>query len=237
MNRRTLMILAGGLPLMSTAHAQDAKPPFAAAAPAMPRWPSDAQWNELNAKVGGQLVQVRSPIEACRAAPGSAECAALFRGLKNPWYIGDNVALTQTSGWVDAWTSTPSAYAVAARNAADVAAAVDFARTHRLRLAVKGGGHSYQGTSNAPDSLLVWTRPMDRIELHDGFVGQGCKRCAAAGGVGRRRRGVAASLRRRRQGGPLCAGRRLHHRGRGRPDPERRLRQLLQALRPGGGRA
>ena len=57
-------------------------------------------------------------------------------------------------------------------------AAVDFARTHRLRLAVKGGGHSYQGTSNAADSLLVWTRPMDRIEIHDAFVGQGCSDAA-----------------------------------------------------------
>jgi FAD/FMN-containing dehydrogenase len=39
---------------------------------------------------------------------------------------------------------------------------------------VKGGGHSYQGTSNAPDSLLVWTRRMNEVTLHDGFVGQGC---------------------------------------------------------------
>ncbi|MGE5149069.1 MAG: FAD-binding oxidoreductase, partial [Rhodospirillaceae bacterium] len=88
--------------------------------------------------------------------------------------IGDSPALTQTSGWADAWVSTPSAYAVPARSAADVAAAVNFARTHRLRVAVKGGGHSYQGTSNAPDSLLIWTRAMDRIELHDAFVAQGC---------------------------------------------------------------
>ena len=28
----------------------------------------------------------------------------------------------------------------------------------RCGFVVKGGGHSYQGTSNAPDSLLVWTR-------------------------------------------------------------------------------
>jgi FAD/FMN-containing dehydrogenase len=40
---------------------------------------------------------------------------------------------------------------------------------------VKGGGHSYQGTSNAADSLLVWTRPMDRIVLHDAFTPQGCE--------------------------------------------------------------
>ena len=174
MNRRQLMMLAGGLPLMSTAPLAQNAQPIRRSRPGDPSWPSAAQWQELNARVGGQLIQVKSPLEACRAAPASAECTAFFKGLKNPWLIGDNVALSQTSGWVDAWTCAPSVYAVAARNAADVAAAVNFARTHRLRLVVKGGGHSYQGTSNAADSLLVWTRPMNAIELHDGFVGRGC---------------------------------------------------------------
>ena len=173
MNRRQLMMFAGGLPLMSTGHAQDAKS-LRRSRPGDPSWPSDAQWETLNAQTGGQLVRVRSPLDACRTNPEGADCAVVFRSLKNPWYIGDNVALTQTTGWVDAWASSPSAYAVAARNAGDVAAAVNFARGQRLRLAVKGGGHSYQGTSNAPDSLLVWTRQMNRIELHDAFVGQGC---------------------------------------------------------------
>jgi hypothetical protein len=44
-----------------------------------------------------------------------------------------------------------------------------------VRLAVRGGGHSYQGTSNARDSLLVWTRYMDDIVLHDAFVPRGCE--------------------------------------------------------------
>ncbi len=74
---------------------------------------------------------------------------------------------------MDAWTTQPSVYAVAARNGADVAAAVTFAQKHRLRLVVKGGGHSYLGTSNAPDSLMVWTRHMNAIELHDAFVARG----------------------------------------------------------------
>ena len=77
-------------------------------------------------------------------------------------------------GWVNAWATKPSIYAVAARNAHDIAAAVNFARQNDLRLAVKGGGHSYQGTSNAPDSLLIWTRHMHDIEMHDAFVPQGC---------------------------------------------------------------
>src|SRR5206468_4723408 len=99
----------------------------------------------------------------------------LFAALKNPYFLGDTVELTQTLGWVDAWTSMPSAYAVSAQTTADVVAAVNFAREHRLRLVVKGGGHSYQGTSNAADSLLVWTRRMHDITMHETFVPQGCK--------------------------------------------------------------
>jgi FAD/FMN-containing dehydrogenase len=30
------------------------------------------------------------------------------------------------------------------------------------------------GTSNAADSLLLWTRPANRIVLHEAFVGEGC---------------------------------------------------------------
>jgi FAD/FMN-containing dehydrogenase len=55
---------------------------------------------------------------------------------------------------LDAWTPAPSAYAIAARNAADVAAGVSFARQNNLRLVVKGTGHSYLGTSNAPGLVV-----------------------------------------------------------------------------------
>lgn len=79
-------------------------------------------------------------------------------------------------GWVDAWSTKPSVYAVAARSAADIAAAVNFARENDLRLVVKGGGHSYQGTSNAPDSLLIWTRFMHDVTMHAAFVPTGCER-------------------------------------------------------------
>lgn len=120
------------------------------------------------------MIRVESPLAACRAGPGGPACAEVFKELKNPYYIGDSAALTQTSGWIDAWTSAPSVYAVAAKETADVVAAVNFARDHDLRLVIKGGGHSYQGTSCSPDSLLIWTRPMNDIVLHDGFVPQSC---------------------------------------------------------------
>jgi FAD/FMN-containing dehydrogenase len=137
-------------------------------------WPSEAQWQQLGRQVNGALVKVQSPLSGCVAAPASEACTNFFKAAKNPYYLGDEPGLTQTLGWVDAWTSRPSVYAVAARTASDVAAAVNFAREHNLRLVVKGGGHSYQGTSNAADSLLVWTRKMNDIALHDSFVAQGC---------------------------------------------------------------
>jgi FAD/FMN-containing dehydrogenase len=142
--------------------------------PGEPAWPAAATWERLGRQVGGRLIRVESPLAACMEAPASAACAEVFKALRNPYYLGDEVALTQSLGWVDAWTSRPSVYAVAAESTADVVAAVDFAREHNLRLVVKGGGHSYQGTSNAADSLLIWTRRMSRITLHDAFVAAGC---------------------------------------------------------------
>ncbi|MES3000982.1 MAG: FAD-binding protein [Pseudomonadota bacterium] len=142
--------------------------------PDSPLWPAADAWNALRSQVGDALVRVRSPWDACRADPSGAACARLFQSMKNPYFLGDDVALTQTLGWAGAWTSSPSVYAIAARSAADVAAAADFARRHRVRLAVKGGGHSYQGTSNAADSLLVWTRRMNAAQLHEVFVPAGC---------------------------------------------------------------
>jgi FAD/FMN-containing dehydrogenase len=106
-------------------------------------------------------------------APASDACAALLARLDDPYYLGDEPALTQASGYLDAWRSAPSAYAVAAATTQDVVAAVDFARAHNLRLVVKGGGHSYQGTSSSPDSLLIWTRAMHDVELHSTFVPHG----------------------------------------------------------------
>ncbi len=143
--------------------------------PTDPKWPSTADWDKLRQAVGGNLIQVRPLFAACAAEPKGAECLDALKNARNPFYLGDQPAGTQVSGWLDAWTPAASVYAVAARNSSDVAAAVNFARENDLRLVIKGGGHSYQGTSNAADSLLVWTRAMNAVTVHDGFVGIGCR--------------------------------------------------------------
>src|SRR5215813_5521391 len=189
MDRRTLLRRAGAaalLPLFGSSctstvpdtspapAAPPARPSSRRVRPSDPEWPDAAVWERLNRQIGGQLIKVQSPLDGCREAPQSGACADLFKRLRNPYFIGDEAGLTQTLGWVDSWTSQPSIYAVAARRTEDVVAAVNFARERNLRMVVKGGGHSYQGTSNAPDSLLVWTRRMSAISVHDACVPAGC---------------------------------------------------------------
>ena len=152
-----------------------ASPAIRRVRPSDPGWPSKEAWKRLSQAVGGNLIPVDFPLNACASSSPSADCKTLFANLKNPYYIGDSPGITQTLGWVDAWATKPSVYAVAARNAEDIAAAVDFAREHHLRLVVKGGGHSYQGTSNAPDSLLIWTRHMHDVTIEPAFIPQGCQ--------------------------------------------------------------
>ena len=63
-------------------------------------------------------------------------------------------------------------------------------------MVVRGGGHSYQGTSCAADSLLVWTREMNAISLHEAFVARGGQgRNSATGRDDRGRRTLAGGLR------------------------------------------
>jgi hypothetical protein len=165
MPRRTVLKQAATIPLLASG---------SRIRPGDPAWPDEANWARLNSAVGGRLIKAGSPLAACREAADTATCRETLKNLRNPFYVRDQPGVTQCSGWADAWMPAPSAYAVAAEGVADVVAAVNFARENNLRLVIKGGGHSYQGTSCAPDSLLIWTRHMDWIVLHDAFVPQGC---------------------------------------------------------------
>lgn len=186
MKRRNVLRTVAMLPLLAAGFATPFGPANAAkraakhaalrrVRPSDPGWPSTASWDQLNRDVGGNLIKVHPLFAACATEPKGAECLDALKNARNPFYLGDQPGGTQVSGWLDAWTPAASAYAVAARNAADVTAAVNFARKNNLRLVVKGGGHSYQGTSNASDSLLVWTRAMYAVAVHDAFVGKDCQ--------------------------------------------------------------
>ena len=198
------------------------------ARPNSPEWPTAAQWEQLNRNTGGRLIKIRSPLTVCSDAPESAACGEVFRELKNPYYIGDDPALTQTTGWVDAWTLQPGVYAVAAETARDVSAAVNFARDRNLRLVVRGAGHSYLGTSNAPDFSVDLDPPNERHHPARWLYARWLRR-RASGRFCRSRCDLDAHLRRGHdQRRPICPGRRLRHRRGRRIGTGRRLWQLLQ---------
>ena len=175
MRRRQVLQAAAALPLLPLLPvrllAKDA--PLSRLRPADPDWPDEAAWQSLNRAVGGALARVTPLLAPCEGTD-AAGCAALLKNLNNPFFLGEQPGGTQVCGWLNAWERAPSAYVVKAQSAADVAAAVNFARVYRLRLVVKGAGHSYLGTSNAPDSLLVWTRAMNTVTSHEAFTPQGC---------------------------------------------------------------
>jgi hypothetical protein len=75
--------------------------------------------------------------------------------------LDDEVGLTQSHGWVDAWTSSPSVYAVAAETTDEVVAVNSACEQSADRR--EGRQPQLPGTSNAADSLLIWTRRMNEI--------------------------------------------------------------------------
>ena len=167
MKRRTLLeaglALAGTAVLPSTA-TWAASPNRSR--PGLQSWPTASDWASLAHAVGGRLAPATLP---------NLDDPDARKLLANPFYIADQPGLTESSGWMDAWRSSPSAYAVTAQSSGDVIAAVNFAREHNLRLVIKGRGHSFHGTSSAPDSLLLWTRHMDEVVVHDAFSPTGSR--------------------------------------------------------------
>lgn len=141
--------------------------------PTSPCWPTDKQWQEFSKQLDGKLVRPEQLTLACQANINSKECKSQLVNIKNPFYVQSQPGGTQTQGWLNAWSNTPSVYAVQAKTTQDIARAVNFAREHNLRIVVKGGGHDYLGRSSAPDSLLVWTHDMREVKYIPNFVPTG----------------------------------------------------------------
>ncbi|KAJ7453665.1 FAD-binding domain-containing protein [Mycena galericulata] len=145
-------------------------------------YPSAAAWSTFNSTISGRLVEVVPSAKYCESLPGSA-CtdaqwtSALFRdtipGAMNQvnWEQGYDLtppSLCLRNGTTCGQGDVP-VYSVEAETVSDIQAAVKFASTHNLRLAVKSSGHDYLGRSTAPASLLIRTTNLQNISFSDTF--------------------------------------------------------------------
>ena len=120
-----------------------------------------------------------------RAQPGAMQVGAARRPSWMVSTLGDSpLPSSQSPNWEANLTSGAACYnvgepcaqgnipsvGVAARSAADVAAAVAFAAQYNIRVAVKATGHDYQGRSTAAGALLVWLHGMASITVDEAFV-------------------------------------------------------------------
>src|SRR5205814_85737 len=85
--------------------------------PLEPGWPKPETWQKLKDAVGGNLLEVQPLFAGCKGDAKGASCLEALQSMRNPFWIADQLAGTETSGWLDAWSSAPSVYAVAARDA------------------------------------------------------------------------------------------------------------------------
>ena len=142
--------------------------------PSQSCWPNVNEWQKLNQQVEGRLITPGAYIKPCQIDSKSQACQETLKSISNPFILEDQSGATQSTGWLNAWNSSPSNYVVAAKNTQDIVQAVNFARIHNLKIVIKNTGHDYIGRSNAPDSLLIWTHNMRGVTIHDHFVPQGC---------------------------------------------------------------
>ncbi|KAJ7477203.1 FAD-binding domain-containing protein [Mycena galericulata] len=145
-------------------------------------YPNATAWNALNSTVSGRLVSVVPSAKFCKSLPGGA-CtdaqwgSAVFRktipgAMNQPnWEQGYDLtppSLCLRNGTTCGQGDVPI-YSVEAQTVADIQAAVKFASTHNLRVAVKSSGHDTLGRSTAPGSLMIRTAQLQNISFTDAF--------------------------------------------------------------------
>ncbi|KAL8895045.1 MAG: hypothetical protein Q9207_008319, partial [Kuettlingeria erythrocarpa] len=157
------------------------------ALPDTPSWPSQAQWNALNTSISGQLIAPLPPAAVCDptlSVFNNASCAAVASQWSvSDFHAKDPLAVMQPNWEEDACLPVTGVccdlqqyprYTINATKAAHVQAGVNFARTHKVRLIVRGTGHDYLGRSTAPDSLQIWTHNLRGLQWYDAFMPKGC---------------------------------------------------------------
>ncbi|KAF7972413.1 hypothetical protein HWV62_17964 [Athelia sp. TMB] len=183
--RKSALVLAG---LLAAAHASSR------CYYGQPCFPTAAELHAFNSTVGGRLVAIRPLQAVCYLGPNfnATACAEVNTNYANDIYRGDHIAAYEQINFEQCGTSDwcqPAAlgiglagtcgqgsvprYGVAAQSAADVVAAVQFAKLKNLKVAIKNTGHDYVGRSSAKGSFVIWTHALVDTAYSASFVPAG----------------------------------------------------------------
>ncbi|RPB19372.1 FAD-binding domain-containing protein [Terfezia boudieri ATCC MYA-4762] len=173
--------------------------------PNLPCWPSDSDWQKFNSTVGGMLIADIRPISsACyEGTPeyNKARCDEVTKEFGDSFWRANQPGAVQHTNWetyppLKESCYLPSSlsnktgdgeqckqgsvprYAVRARNANDISAAVKFAAKHSIPVVIKNTGHDFLGRASRRNALLIWTHFMRDISFENQYGGwepAGCK--------------------------------------------------------------
>lgn len=128
------------------------------AVPGSDLWPAIDIWEAFNASLGGQLIQPTPPGSVCHVESENfnpTTCSSVQTAWRTyPFHRADPVSVAWNNYNNDTCIPDPTfpcsgkgypAYVVNATLDEHVALGVQFAKTHGIRLIVKGTGHDYQG--------------------------------------------------------------------------------------------
>ena len=215
MKRRRLLQIIAALPVMRGLWRWGLAPAEAASSPSTsrvrpgdPAWPSQAEWDQLAKDVGGRLLKVTSPLSACIDAPSYPACARVFKELKNPLFPRRRArahAIARLGRRLDVGPERlrgRRGHNGRRRGSRQFRPRAQFAAGRERRWA------QLSGKLQRADSLLIWTRAMNDIVLHDAFVPDGLRGKGRAGSrrspSGRARSGCTFTTRSRPKRAATC---------------------------------
>jgi len=146
----------------------------AGAACSMPAGAFAAVWPALTA-VSGEIRAVTGDRDAVTLA--KSEVGELSDSLRGNLLLPGNPGYDAARRVLNASIDRHPALIVQPSGVADIRRAVDFARSHRLLLAVKCGGHSYAGKSTCDDGMQI-----DLSTLRHVRIDRAARRAWVAGG-------------------------------------------------------
>ncbi|KAG2230460.1 hypothetical protein BDF21DRAFT_468414 [Thamnidium elegans] len=162
-------------------------------------WPTQEEWHELNNLVNGNLVSVVPPGKACYSGKdfNKNTCRTYQKGFLSDLHRESYIGTMQNINWETCgeeggcllnslFPSLPQffgkcsqgalpRYALNSTSEQEIATVIGFAQRHGIAFNIKNSGHDFLGRSTSPDSITIWTHPLQKIEFHTSFQPQDCQ--------------------------------------------------------------